>query len=56
MPTAPSIPLFEEQQPMGHHGPPPPPSYDQAVGHVGFIPPAAQTAMAPPQQNCKWAS
>jgi hypothetical protein len=55
MPTAPSAPFVEEQHLVGH--PPPPPSYEQAVGYVGFVPPPAQPAMAPfPQQNCKYAS
>jgi hypothetical protein len=54
MPTAPSAPLVEEQDLVGHHMPPPP-SYDQAMGNAGFVPPIAQPAMAPAvYQNCKW--
>jgi hypothetical protein len=52
MPTAPSAPLVEGQELVGHHGPPPP-TYEQAVGLGGIIPPVAQPAVAPyPQQNC----
>ncbi|XP_069686283.1 lipopolysaccharide-induced tumor necrosis factor-alpha factor homolog [Periplaneta americana] len=46
MPTAPSAPLVEDQHLVGHH-PPPPPSYEQAMGHPGFVPPPAQPQMAP---------
>lgn len=55
MPTAPSAPLVEDQELVGHHGPPPP-SYEQAMGQGGFIPPNAQPAVALyPQQNSKCA-
>lgn len=51
MPTAPSAPLVEDQELVGHHGPPPP-TYEQAMGQGGFIPPVVQPAIAPyPQQN-----
>jgi hypothetical protein len=51
MPTAPSAPLLEDQELVGHHGPPPP-SYDQAMGQGQIIPPAAALY---PQQNSKQA-
>ncbi|PSN39457.1 hypothetical protein C0J52_17703 [Blattella germanica] len=51
MPTAPSAPMMDDQQLVGHHGPPPP-SYDQAMGHQPAYMP--QPGMAPyPQQNCE---
>jgi hypothetical protein len=53
MPTAPSAPLYENQELVGHHGPPPP-SYEQAVGQGQIIPPVVQPAVAPyPHQNSK---
>jgi hypothetical protein len=55
MPTAPSAPLLEGQELVGHHGSPPP-SYDQAMGQGQFIPPVVQPAVAPYlQQNSKLA-
>jgi len=51
MPTAPSAPLVEGQELVGHHGPPPP-SYDQTMGQGQFIPPAVQPAVPLyPHQN-----
>lgn len=51
MPTAPSAPLVEDQELVGHHGPPPP-SYEQAMGQGGIVPPVAQPAVALyPQPN-----
>jgi len=53
MPTAPSAPLVEGQELVGHHGPPPP-SYDQTMGQGQFIPPAVQPAVPLyPHQNSK---
>jgi hypothetical protein len=53
MPTAPSAPLVEDQELVGHHGPPPP-SYEQAMGQGHIIPPVVQPAVAPyPHQNSK---
>jgi len=53
MPTAPSAPLLEDQELVGHHGPPPP-SYEQAMGQGQFIPPVVQPAVELyPHQNSK---
>jgi hypothetical protein len=53
MPTAPSAPLMEDQELVGHHGPPPP-SYEQAMGQGQIIPPVVQPAVdLYPHQNSK---
>jgi hypothetical protein len=53
MPTAPSAPLVEDEELVGHHGSPPP-SYEQAMGQGQIIPPAIQPAFPPyPHQNSK---
>jgi hypothetical protein len=55
MPTAPSAPLMEDQELVGHRRSPPP-SYDQAMGQGQVIPPVVQPAVAPyPQPNSKLA-
>ena len=54
MPTAPSAPLVEDQELVGHYGPPPPPTYEQAMGQGQIIPPVVQPAVPLyPHQNSK---